>query len=70
LEVSTANALFAVDLLGAEQVLLVSDWQIMPIASRHYVDEVLARQDLTEQQTAAILGGNTARLLANPFTST
>lgn len=39
------------------------------IASRHYVDEVLAELDLTEQQKAAILGGNTARLLAKDITT-
>jgi len=64
-----ATIRFAVDLLGAKHVLVGSDWPIMPIASRQYVDEVLVKLDLTEQQTAAILGGNTARLLARRMTS-
>ena len=64
-----ATIRFAVDLLGAEHVLVGSDWPIMPIASRQYVDEVLAKLDLTEQQMAAIMGGNTARLLARRMTS-
>jgi predicted TIM-barrel fold metal-dependent hydrolase len=58
-----ATIRFAIDLLGAEHVLAGSDWPIMPIASRHYVDEVLEELDLTEQQRVAILGGNAARLL-------
>jgi predicted TIM-barrel fold metal-dependent hydrolase len=63
-----ATIRFAVDLLGYEHVLAGSDWPIMPIASRYYVDEVLTKLDLTEQQRAAILGGNTARLLAKQIT--
>jgi predicted TIM-barrel fold metal-dependent hydrolase len=59
-----ATIRFAVDLLGAEHVLVGSDWPIMPIASRQYVDEVLVKLDLTDSQKVAILGGNTARLLA------
>ncbi len=59
-----ATIRFAVDLLGAEHVLVGSDWPIMPIASRQYVDEVLARLELTDPQRAAILGANTTRLLA------
>ena len=64
-----ATIRFAVDLLGSEHVLVGSDWPIMPIAPRQYVDEVLAQLDLTEQQMAAILSGNTARLLAKHITS-
>jgi predicted TIM-barrel fold metal-dependent hydrolase len=59
-----ATIRFAVDLLGAEHVLVGSDWPIMPIASRQYVDEVLVKLDLTDAQKVAILGGNTVRLLA------
>jgi hypothetical protein len=41
----------------------------MPIASRQYIDEVLAELEISEQQTAAILGGNTARLLKSHITN-
>jgi predicted TIM-barrel fold metal-dependent hydrolase len=54
---------FAVDLLGHEHVLLGSDWPIMPIATRSRVEETLANVGLTDDQKAAILGGNTLRLL-------
>ena len=64
-----ATIRFAIDVLGSEHVLAGSDWPIMPIASRNYIDEVLAKLDLTEEQRTAILGGNTARLLNSPITS-
>jgi len=64
-----ATIRFAVDLLGSEHVLVGSDWPIMPIAPRHYVDEVIATLDLTEEQRTAILGGNTARLLTSRMVS-
>jgi predicted TIM-barrel fold metal-dependent hydrolase len=64
-----ATIRFAVNLLGAEHVLVGSDWPIMPIASRQYVDEVLAKLDLTDPQRAAILDGNTTRLLSKHITS-
>ena len=64
-----ATIRFAVDLLGPEHVLVGSDWPIMPIAPRQNVDEVLAKLDLTEQQRASILGGNTARLLMQYITT-
>ena len=60
-----ATIRFVVDLLGAEHVVVGSDWPIMPIAPRQFVDEVLAQLDLTKQQMNAILGGNTARLLTS-----
>ncbi len=60
---------FAVNLLGAEHVLAGSDWPIMPIASRQYIDEVLEELDFSEQEKAAILGGNTERLLKSHITS-
>jgi predicted TIM-barrel fold metal-dependent hydrolase len=63
-----ATIRFAVDLQGAEHVLVGSDWPIMPIASRQYVDEVLAKLDLTDPQKAAILGGNATRLLRSHIT--
>jgi aminocarboxymuconate-semialdehyde decarboxylase len=59
-----ATIRFVIDLLGTEHVLVGSDWPIMPIASRQYADEVLAKLDLTERQKAALIGGNAARLLA------
>lgn len=59
---------FAIELLGPEHVLAGSDWPIMPIASRQYVEETLAGLDLTEPQKAGILGGNTARLLTSHIT--
>lgn len=55
---------FVVELLGHEHVLIGSDWPIFPIASRHRVEEMLALLNLSEEQQAAIMGGNTARLLA------
>jgi predicted TIM-barrel fold metal-dependent hydrolase len=64
-----ATIRFAVDLLGAEHVLVGSDWPIMPIASRQYVDEVFAVLDLSDSQKVAILGGNTTRLLAKHMIS-
>lgn len=54
---------FAVELLGAEHVLVGSDWPIMPITPRQRIAHVLATLQLTDEQTAAILGGNTQRLL-------
>jgi predicted TIM-barrel fold metal-dependent hydrolase len=64
-----ATIRFAIDLLGSEHVLVGSDWPIMPIAPRQYVNEVLAKLDLTEQQMAAILAGNTIRLLRPHITT-
>jgi predicted TIM-barrel fold metal-dependent hydrolase len=61
---------FAVDLLGHEHVLMGSDWPIMPIAKRSRVEEALATVGLTDDQKAAILGGNTLRLLSNQITPT
>lgn len=54
---------FAIDLLGPEHVLIGSDWPIMPITTRRRVDELLAILKLTDEQKAAILSGNTERLL-------
>jgi len=56
---------FAVDLLGHEHVLMGSDWPIMPIATRSRVEKALATVGLRDDQQAAILGGNTLRLLKN-----
>ena len=54
---------FAVDLLGAEHVLMGSDWPIMPIATRRHVEETLAKAGLTDAQQAGVMGDNTLRLL-------
>ncbi len=55
---------FAVDLLGPGHVLMGSDWPIMPIATRHHVEETLTKAGLTDEQQAAVMSGNTLRLLA------
>ncbi len=54
---------FAVDLLGAEHVLMGSDWPIMPIPSRQRVQETLTSAGLNAEQQMMIIGGNTERLL-------
>jgi predicted TIM-barrel fold metal-dependent hydrolase len=64
-----ATIRFAIDLLGSEHVLVGSDWPIMPIAPRKHVDKVMTSLDLTGQEIAAIMGGNTERLLAKQITS-
>jgi predicted TIM-barrel fold metal-dependent hydrolase len=58
-----ASIRFAVDLLGAEHVLNGSDWPIMPIAGLQQVKETLTAVNLTDEQKAAIIGGNTLNLL-------
>lgn len=57
---------FALDLLGPQQVLLGSDWPIMPIAARPKVETLLNTLDLSPADQAAILSGNTLRLLTHP----
>ncbi|GCE23458.1 hypothetical protein KDK_72580 [Dictyobacter kobayashii] len=54
---------FALDLLGPEHLIIGSDWPIMPITTRRRVDEILLHLNLTEAQKAAVLSGNTERLL-------
>lgn len=54
---------FALDLLGADHVLLGSDWPIMPIAARPRVTGLLANLNLNAAEQDAVLGGNTLRLL-------
>jgi len=54
---------FALDLLGPDHVLLGSDWPIMAIAARRQVETLLATLPLKAHEQAAILGGNTSRLL-------
>ncbi len=62
-----ATIRFAVELLGAEHVLLGSDWPIMPIMPRQRVEETLAPLGLSDEQRDAILSGNTLRLLTVTF---
>ncbi len=57
---------FALDLLGPKQVLLGSDWPIMPIALRSEVTALLTALDLNQADQAAILHDNTIRLLTQP----
>lgn len=58
-----ASIRFLIELLGIEQVVLGSDWPIMPIMSHQKIAARLAPLKLTEAETEAILGGNTLRLL-------
>ena len=62
-----ASISFVIELLGSDHVLLGSDWPIMPIAPRQYVEKTLSTLGLTELQSAAILGGNTLYLLTKPM---
>jgi predicted TIM-barrel fold metal-dependent hydrolase len=59
-----ATIRFALDVLGTEHVLLGSDWPIMPITPRQRLEELFTGLNLTESQSAALLGGNARRLLA------
>jgi predicted TIM-barrel fold metal-dependent hydrolase len=60
---------FAVELLGAEHVLLGSDWPIMPITPRKQIEEILTSLDFSDEQKSAIMSGNALRLLT-PRTTT
>ena len=64
-----ASLRFVVELLGAGHVVLGSDWPIMPIMPRQRVEEIVASLGLSQGQQAAILGGNTLKLLARHPTS-
>ncbi|MFN8444030.1 MAG: amidohydrolase family protein [Caldilineaceae bacterium] len=59
----SASVRFAVELLGADHVLLGSDWPIMPIAARQRVETLLDSLNLNEADQGAILSGNANRLL-------
>lgn len=59
-----ASIRFVVELLGAEHVVLGSDWPIMPMVPRQRIEEIVASLDLSREQQAAILSGNTLNLLA------
>ncbi|MHB8645002.1 MAG: amidohydrolase family protein [Thermomicrobiales bacterium] len=54
---------FAVATLGADHVLVGSDWPIMPIPTRTQVDDALEAAGLTDRERDAVRGGNTLRLL-------
>jgi predicted TIM-barrel fold metal-dependent hydrolase len=56
---------FAIELLGAEHVLVGSDWPIMPIVRGQKIEGILTTLNLPEAQKTAILGGNTVRLLTH-----
>ncbi|HLG76372.1 MAG TPA: amidohydrolase family protein, partial [Ktedonobacteraceae bacterium] len=58
-----ASIRFAIELLGPEQVLLGSDWPIMPIMQPQKVEEILTTLGLNEDQQTMILNGNAERLL-------
>ena len=54
---------FAVETLGSAQVVVGSDWPIMPIAARARVDDALHRAGLDPRDQEAVRGGNAMRLL-------
>lgn len=58
-----ATIRFVVETLGADHVLVGSDWPITPIAARTRVDRALDAADVHGDDRTAILGGNAARLL-------
>lgn len=55
---------FFVDFLGAERVIVGSDWPLHPTPSRARLDVLFERVGLTEAQKALIASGNVERLLA------
>ncbi len=54
---------FAVATLGADHLLVGSDWPITPIPTRTRVDGALAAAGLTAEERDAVRGGNAVRLL-------
>lgn len=54
---------FIIDMVGVDHVVVGSDWPIMPIAARQRVDAMLANIAITDDERAAICGGNARRLL-------
>jgi predicted TIM-barrel fold metal-dependent hydrolase len=54
---------YAVDLVGYERVLFGSDWPIMPISTYGQIVEALDAAGLSDDQQAAVLGGNALRML-------
>ncbi len=54
---------FAVDYLGAERVLVGSDWPIMPIPARAWVQDALAASGIATADRALLMHGNADRLL-------
>jgi predicted TIM-barrel fold metal-dependent hydrolase len=58
---------YAVDTVGADRVVVGSDWPIMwRDASRERVEDALSAAGLDEADAAAVSGGNARRLLALP----
>ncbi|QBD75744.1 hypothetical protein EPA93_06875 [Ktedonosporobacter rubrisoli] len=58
-----ASLRFVLELLGAEHVLLGSDWPIMPLTPRWEIEGLLSALELKEAQKAAVLQANALRLL-------
>jgi predicted TIM-barrel fold metal-dependent hydrolase len=54
---------FAAQFVGAEHVLVGSDWPILPIPESRWVTSVLAGTGLSAGDCALILSGNARRLL-------
>ena len=54
---------FAAQFVGADRVVVGSDWPILPIPERQWVSSVLDKTGLSEAERALILSGNTRRLL-------
>lgn len=54
---------FAATTLGADHVLVGSDWPITPIPKRAMVDRTLEAAGLTTEEREAVRGGNAVRLL-------
>jgi predicted TIM-barrel fold metal-dependent hydrolase len=59
-----ATIRFAVNLLGAEHVILGSDWPIMPITPLPRIERALVAAGLTPEEQSDVLGENARRLLS------
>jgi microsomal dipeptidase-like Zn-dependent dipeptidase len=54
---------FVARFVGADHVVVGSDWPILPIPQRQWVTSVLAETGLSERECALIMSGNACRLL-------
>ncbi|MCA1669986.1 MAG: amidohydrolase family protein [Thermomicrobia bacterium] len=54
---------FAATTLGADHLLVGSDWPIMPITTNDAVNRALTAAGLTDRERDAVRGGNALRLL-------